>query len=137
VIAYVDSSVVVRILFGQDRQLAEWPNLAGIYASELLRVETMRTIDRATLRAAEPPDIVARLRAAAFDLLSRAQLIEISSAVLDRAAEPFPTPLGTLDAIHLATALALAQEYPAMQLATHDQELADAARSVGLEVLGA
>lgn len=43
--------------------------------------------------------VVLRLVLAAVDL------IDVSRAVLRRASEPFPTPLGTLDAIHLSTAL--------------------------------
>ena len=38
-------------------------------------------------------------------LLERMNRVDVSPAVLRRAADPFPTPLGTLDAIHLATAV--------------------------------
>jgi ABC-type lipoprotein export system ATPase subunit len=57
-------------------------------------------------------------------------------AYLD-ASEPFPVPLGTLDAIHLATAMAWrdARE-TALVMATHDKALAEAARSVGLQAIG-
>jgi hypothetical protein len=56
---------------------------------------------------------------------------------LRRASEPFPTPLGTLDAIHLSTAIAWrdAREV-AVMMATHDKSLAIAALSTGLEVVG-
>jgi hypothetical protein len=58
--------------------------------------------------------------------------------VLSRASEPLPLPLGTLDALHLATAL-LWQEQTGKDLvmATHDDTLALAARSFGIETLGA
>jgi predicted nucleic acid-binding protein len=49
-----------------------------------------------------------------------------------------PTTLGTLDALHLATALELAAGGVAgLVLATHDAQLARAARASGLEVIGA
>lgn len=63
-------------------------------------------------------------------------LIALDSTVLGRAAEPFPTTLGSLDAIHLASAVLAKQEFEDLVLATHDGELAIAARSVGLTVHG-
>ena len=54
-----------------------------------------------------------------------------------RAAMPMPTTLGTLDAIHLATALELAPSIDGpMSLATHDEQLARAARASGMDVVG-
>ncbi len=52
--------------------------------------------------------------------------------VLDRAAQPMPTELGILDAIHLATAL-LWKEMSRVELtmATHDAALGLAARAQG------
>jgi hypothetical protein len=61
----------------------------------------------------------------------------IDSIVLDRAAQPMPTELGTLDAIHLASALLWKDAMgidPVM--ATHDGALGLAARAHGLLVLG-
>jgi len=56
---------------------------------------------------------------------------------LDRAAQSFRTVLGTLDALHLATALWLVQNADVgLTLLTHDSELALAARSVNLPVQG-
>jgi predicted nucleic acid-binding protein len=51
-------------------------------------------------------------------------------------ADLFPTSLGTLDALHLATALAIRDELPSMAFATHDRSLANAATAVGYEVHG-
>jgi predicted nucleic acid-binding protein len=48
-----------------------------------------------------------------------------------------PTVIGSLDAIHLATALELAEETrTSLVLATHDARLARAARASGLTVIG-
>jgi len=61
--------------------------------------------------------------------------VPLSRAVLNRAADPFPTVLGTLDAIHLASALLWIEEKgEALTLVTHDQQLAIAARACGLDV---
>src|SRR5438094_205007 len=54
-----------------------------------------------------------------------------------RIAEPFPTSLGSLDAIHLASALLAREEFDDLLLATHDDELGIAAQAVGFTVHGA
>jgi hypothetical protein len=57
--------------------------------------------------------------------------------VLSRAGEPLPTPLGTLDAIHLASALTWRERMGALpMMATHDAALGLAARAFGFEVRG-
>ena len=70
-------------------------------------------------------------------VLRSVEIIALSDRVLERAAGPMPTTLGSLDAIHLATALELAaKRAPGLVLATHDRQLARAARASGLEVVG-
>jgi hypothetical protein len=57
--------------------------------------------------------------------------------ILERAAQPLPTVLGTLDAIHLSTALLWQEvEAEAVSFATHDLALARAAQACGLAVIG-
>jgi hypothetical protein len=72
-----------------------------------------------------------------FRLLESFEVIEVTAVVLARAAQPLPTELGTLDAIHLATAV-LWREYRGDEIvmATHDAGLATAARASGLTVIG-
>jgi predicted nucleic acid-binding protein len=65
-------------------------------------------------------------------------VVELTIPVLARAAQPLPTALGTLDAIHLATALLWKERTGAdLVMATHDEALAIAARASGLRVIGA
>ena len=134
---YLDASVVIRKLQREAASLREWGQWERVYSSELLRVEVLRTIDRARLRGAvtdrEVADLVERARAI-FDGL---ELLELSHSILNRASQSFLTPLGTLDALHLATALRLV-ESTAMELTflTHDIELAMAARSLDFDVEG-
>jgi predicted nucleic acid-binding protein len=61
----------------------------------------------------------------------------VLGAVLERAAEPFPTQMRTLDALHVASALLVRTRFPALRFATHDADLAAAALAEGLPVLGA
>ena len=67
----------------------------------------------------------------------RMEVVEPTWPVLRRAGQPFPTPLGTLDAVHLATALLWRDTRGEdLALATHDRALALAARASGLTVIG-
>jgi hypothetical protein len=75
-------------------------------------------------------------REAVFQATERFTLVPLGRPVLERAAQSFPTLLGTLDAIQLASALVVRDRFEDLSLATHDQELAIAARAVGFEVQG-
>ena len=136
-IAVVDTSVILRLLFGEAEQLAEWRQIERAWASRLLPVELGRVIDRARL-SGELDDVqVAALHVEARRVLKSIDLVAISERLLVRASSAMPTVLGTLDAIHLATALELAATTaPGVVLATHDVQLGRAARASQLAVVG-
>ena len=136
-IAYVDSSVLLRVVLGQPDALKEWGRLSQGVASALVEVECLRTLDRLRVSRGLTDDAIAQRRVAVYRLLEAMEVVEISYPVLARASQPLPTALGTLDAIHLATAL-LWKEQTGVDLtvATHDVALAVAARASGLRVLG-
>jgi len=65
------------------------------------------------------------------------ELVEPTRSVLTRASQPFPTELGTLDAIHLATAMLWRERGGEdLVMATHDAALGVAARACGFRVVG-
>jgi predicted nucleic acid-binding protein len=128
---------VLRAVLGEPNRLASWGSIDRAVSSELIRLESLRSIDRARIRLRLPDDQVAEQRAALLTALDAIELVPISAAVLERAAEPFPTLLGSLDAIHLATALLARAQIETLSFATHDVELAVAAQAVGFAVLGA
>ncbi len=136
-IAYLDASVVLRLVLGEPNKLAEWKRVRTAVASALTEVECLRTLDRLGRGGVLADTDVATRRAAVFRLLEGVEAVDIVRPILRRASEPFPTPLGTLDAIHLATALAWRDVGKVdIVMATHDKALATGARSVGLEVIG-
>ncbi len=136
-IAYIDSSVLLRMVMRQPGALREWRTIDRSVASALVEVECLRTLDRLRLRAGLRDPEVASRRAAVFRLLESMEVVELDRPVLARAAQPLPTELGTLDAIHLATALLWRETVDAdLVMATHDVALAMAARSSGLRVVG-
>lgn len=136
-IAYVDSSVALRALLRQPNALADWRSIRTGVASALVEVECLRTLDRLRLRFGVPDPEIAVRRAAVYRLMETLEVVAVDRAVLERAAPPAPTLIGALDAIHLATAL-LWRERTGRDLvmATHDAELARAARASGLHVIG-
>jgi predicted nucleic acid-binding protein len=137
VIAYVDSSVVLRVVLGQPGKLAEWKSIVTGVASGLVEVECLRTLDRLRVAGKLSADDAAVRREAVFHILEGLEVVELTRAVLHRAAQPMPGPLGTLDAIHLATA-EMWREAKGKELlvATHDRALALAARGSGFRVAG-
>jgi predicted nucleic acid-binding protein len=137
VIAYLDSSVLLRKVLRQPGALKEWAAVRTGVVSALAETECLRTLDRLRLRAGLSDAELTRRRATVFRLLESIEVVEVTGAVLARAAQPLPTELGTLDAIHLATAL-LWREHTGGDLimATHGSALATAARACGLAVLG-
>lgn len=136
-IRYVDSSVVLRAVLGQRGALSESDEPGHSITSALTRVECLRTLDRLRLEEGLSDDEIVRRREAVFRVLGSLVLVDVTPPVLERAAQPLPTVLGTLDAIHLTTAL-LWQEVEAepVSFATHDLALARAARACGLAVIG-
>lgn len=140
-IAYVDTSVLMRIVLRAPDPLKEWDDLRVGLASILLRVEAFRTLDQLwhwdKLTESERTEKHARLET----FLPQFELLPLDEAVLDRAAQPLPTGLATLDAIHLATATLYRASLPPTErsflFATHDVQLARAARAMDFEVIGA
>ena len=133
---YVDASVLLRVIQGATDALPSWGLITPV-SSQLVRVECLRVIDRARTKGLTDDLTAARDRTAVLEALSAFSLLAVTDAVLQRAADPFPTALGTLDAIHLASALELRAEFPDLEIATHDRELAVAAQSIGFTVVGA
>ena len=128
---------MLRLVLGEPGRLAQWTEVERAVASALTEVESLRTLDRMGRRGALAVGDVAERRGAVFRLLEACEVVDVSRAVLRRAAEPFPTPLGTLDAIHLATALAWREATSdALVFATHDRELTTAASAMGFTVVG-
>jgi predicted nucleic acid-binding protein len=136
VTVYVDSSVLLRVILGESGTLSSWRRITQPVSSEVIRLECLRTIDRARLtRRIGDADVAAR-RGAVLEQLEGFTLVKLDPRVLERAADPFPTTLSSLDAVHLASALLARRAMPDLTIATHDAELATAARAVGFRVAG-
>jgi hypothetical protein len=106
-------------------------------SSELIAVESARTIDRLRIQGALTMQEAADRTTAVNDWLEAIDLVLLRPPVLNRASDPMPMPIGILDAIHLATALIWRERMgPLSEMATHDTALGAAARAFGFEVRG-
>jgi predicted nucleic acid-binding protein len=123
---FLDTSALGRVLLDEPDTSTIREALATfdqVTASRLLRVELRRVgLRRGLLDRAN-------------SLLMNISLIPMDDEVLDVAETLTPPIVGTLDAIHLATAVRLADEGKLDALMTYDKRLADGAREHGLTVL--
>ena len=135
---YVDTSALLRVVLREPGALDDLRSCDAMVSSELIAVESARTIDRLRHQGALSTAEAAARLALVAEWLEAIDLVLLRSAVLTRAAEPLPTPLGTLDAVHLATALVWRDRMGSpLVVATHDEALALAARAFQFEVIGA
>ena len=69
-------------------------------------------------------------------LVGRVALLELVPPVLARALEPFPAPVRTLDALHLASLDFLRTQGVPVALASYDDRMLEAARKMGIPISG-
>jgi len=133
---YLDTSVVLRVLFHEPNPVKIWGKWDKAYSSSLWRVEALRTVDRLRLSGDLSDKDVADLAREIRLVQETLWIYPLDDSVLQRASESFPTAMGTLDALHLSTALAIRGFDKPDLFLTHDSRLGTAARSVGFDVLG-
>lgn len=135
--AYIDTSVLLRIILREPGALDDLRSYDVLVSSELIAVESARTIDRLRLQGSLTTEEAAARVRAVNEWLEAIELVLFRPPVLSRASEPMPMPLGTLDALHLATALIWRDRMgPLPTMATHDTALGLAAQSFGFDVRG-
>ena len=137
-IAYIDTSALLRIVLREPGALEDLRAYETLVSSELIALESARTIDRLRIQGSLTTEEAAERISAVNGWLEAIDLVLLRPPVLSRASEPMPMPIGTLDAIHLATALIWRDRMgPLPEMATHDTALGAAARTFGFDVRGA
>ena len=123
---YLDTSVALAQLLAEDRVPAESLWQETLVSSRLLEYEGWNRIHGRGLTTshAEPTRL----------LLARVAFVELATPVLARALEPFPTPVRTLDALHLASIEFLRAQKQDVRLACYDDRLTAAARLLGIPI---
>ena len=121
--AYVDASALVKLVVDARDAVALRRFLEGFDEHTTSRIGIVET-RRALARVSTDPKTMDRIMAPIGP-------IEFDAAIAATAALIQPLAIRTLDAIHLATALAL---YRVDAFVTYDARLAEAARSLGFAV---
>ena len=121
---YLDSSVALAYLLAEDRFPSNALWRLPIVSSRLLECEVWTRINARRLQDSHG-DI-------ARGLIGRIAMIEMVPPVLRRALEPFPVPVPTLDAIHLAAMEFIRAQGASVQLASYDERLVGTAGLIGI-----
>jgi predicted nucleic acid-binding protein len=122
---YLDASAAVKLVVSEPESSSLRTFLAGEasrVSSRVLAIELIRAVTRVT------PSSLDQARS----VLGSIEFIELDEEIAERAAGLEPAALRSLDAIHLATALALGEDLDAF--VTYDARQGDAARTLGLTV---
>jgi predicted nucleic acid-binding protein len=123
---YVDTSVVLAQLLAEDRRPPSSLWRKALVSSRLAEYETRVRINAMGLEGSHSDP--------AQHLLMRLSMLELSPIVLARALESFPVPVRTLDALHLASIEFLRSRRLPVSLATYDERMTDAAKTLGIEI---
>ena len=135
---YLDSSVILQQAFDQPGPLDLGALQPGV-TSRITELECLRAIDRGRFLGKIALAEIPLRQGWVATVLNSLTLIEMDRSILALAGAPAPVPLGTLDGIHLASALHFRAEPGGdpLSIATHDKGLAAAARAYGFPVIGA
>ena len=123
---YLDSSVALAYLLGEERTppISLWQS--PLVSSRLLQFEVWTRVHARGLT--ESHSQLVEL------LLKRVSFLEMVGPVLNRALRPFPAPVRTLDALHLASADFVRSQGKPVTIASYDDRLITAARQMGFEI---
>lgn len=121
---YLDTSVALAHILAEDRAppVSLWQH--SLVSSRLLEYEMWTRLHARGLGRSHAEEARA--------LLGRVALIELAPPILGRALDPFPVPVRTLDALHLASIEFLRARSQIVELATYDDRMSAAAESLGV-----
>jgi predicted nucleic acid-binding protein len=126
-VIYLDTSVALAHLLAEDRRPPDWIWQETLVASRLMEYELWNRLHAMGFAPSHGE--------AARGLVSQIALLELSPEVLQRALEPYPVRIRTLDALHLASLGFLQTHGQKVELATYDTTMADAARAMRMSLI--
>jgi uncharacterized protein len=121
---YLDSSVALAQFFGEGRSPSEALCREPLVSSRLLEYEVWKRVHAHGLGST--------LGGATRMLTGRLRLVALTPLVLARALQPFPVPVRTLDALHLATIHFIRGQGETVELASYHDRLLAAACALGV-----
>ena len=123
---YLDTSIALAHLLAEDRRPDDSLWRQSLVSSRLLVYEARNRLNARGLDESHGPLLE--------ELTERLAILELRPRILERALRPFPRPVRTLDALHLASAVFLKESGFTVELATYDSGMATAAEALGLRL---
>ncbi|HEY2731401.1 MAG TPA: PIN domain-containing protein [Polyangia bacterium] len=123
---YLDTSVALSHLLAEDRHPPDQLWTEVLVSSRLIEYELWNRLHARGLAGSHG--------AAVRTLLGHLAILELTPTVLTRALEPFPVPVRTLDALHLASADFLRGQRQTVEIASYDDRMSAAARKMGFAI---
>ena len=123
---YLDSSVALARVFSEPRAPPAPFWQQQLVSSRLLEFEVWNRVHAYRLAGTHANE--------ATTLLLGVEVLEMNRSILARALEPWPAPVRTLDALHLATLEYLRRQGEMVELASYDSRLVAAARALGITI---
>ena len=120
---YLDSSVALARILVEDRRPAPALWRQSLVSSRLLEYEVWVRLNARDLQRSHGE--------VASALIKRVSFIELKPEVLERALQPFPVQVRTLNALHLASIVFLLGCGQPVELASYDNRLVAAAMALG------
>ena len=124
---YLDTSVALAHLLGETRVPPTSLWAERLVSSRLLEYELWTRVHAQGLSRTHADEV--------RELLGTVALLEMTPLVLARALEPFPVPVRTLDALHLASMEYLRAQGEKPRLASYDDRMLRGARALNFDVL--
>jgi predicted nucleic acid-binding protein len=125
-VIYLDTSVALAYLLSEDRIPPEEIWEEDLVSSRLLEYELWTRVHAKRLTRSHGDAVQA--------VIEQVSMVEMISPILERALEPFPSPVRTLDALHLASVEFLREQSVKIELATFDSRMIAVARKLKVPI---
>ena len=123
---YVDTSVALAWILAEDHRPPRSFWRESVVSSRLLQYELTNRLRAYGMTSAR--------EAQAREIISVLSFVELTSPVMERALKPFPAPVRTLDALHLATLEFLSGHAVDVTLASYDSRMISVAEAMGRRI---
>jgi hypothetical protein len=134
-VAYLDSSVLLRHILLGEVAIQQALACGHMVSSELIEIECRRVIQRCRLQGELDDEGLITAMDRLGQVLRGMSLVKLGDPVKKRSMEAFPVSVKTLDALHLSSALLLAEREPeiAVLVFSHDPGMNRCAKALGFQ----
>jgi len=136
-VAYLDSSVVLRHILLGEITIEHAFAVGQVLASELLEIKCRRVLHRYRMNGDLDDDRLLQARERLDSVLAGVTLLKLTERVKTRAMDAVPVIVKTVEALHLTSALTYRESYlddesgETLLLFSHDEAMNRCARALG------